>query len=153
MLIAGNPATFAQEYVVIHPKGEGVQPVEVPLTAELKLSFTTDGFTVGAENVGNARKFSYADVEKITFGEGTSGICDVIDAGVSLTLAENPVGDLLVVNGHDSSSPATLRINALNGSQVVLIDGWNGEAVDASKLTSGLYILSINSKTIKFIKK
>lgn len=153
MLIAGSMTARAQEYVIIHPVLDDGKPVEVPLTADTKLSFTSEGFTVGDKSAEETRKFNYADVAKITFGAGTTGIEGITDISTGLTLAENPVGDILVINGHDSLSPVALDIHAMNGSNLLHINGWTSEPVDVSRLTPGLYFVTINSKTLKFIKK
>ena len=67
-------------------------------------------------------------------------------------ISPNPVDNIIRIIGYNNSEPAQLSIYSLNGEEVMRIDNWQGELIDASPLSAGIYILRINTTTIKFIK-
>lgn len=123
--------------------------VSVPLNTGTKISFSQTGVDMANEGA-DIISFPYADIKAISFGH-TSGV-----TGISMQrtfgLRQNPVENALEVVGHDGS-PSDLFISSMAGVRMKSVKKWNGEAIDVSSLPSGVYILSINNKSIKFIKK
>lgn len=124
---------------------------ETDLSAIDKITFSETGFSVVlTDNATEA--YGYGEVEKITF----SDINSVAEIGrgdnLNLLITPNPVDDIIRIKGYNSTEPAQLTIYSLNGAQIVRIENWAGEPIDASQFPAGIYILSINNTTIKFIK-
>ncbi|MBO5747570.1 MAG: T9SS type A sorting domain-containing protein, partial [Muribaculaceae bacterium] len=71
---------------------------------------------------------------------------------IRLLISPNPVDDIIRIVGYNNSEPAQLSIYSLDGEEMMRIDNWQGEPIDASQLSAGIYILRINTHTIKFIK-
>ena len=67
-------------------------------------------------------------------------------------ISPNPVDNIIRIVGYNNSEPAQLSIYSLNGEEVMRIENWQGETIDASPLSAGIYILKINTTAIKFIK-
>ena len=44
-------------------------------------------------------------------------------------------------------------IYSIGGEKVVDLKSWNGNPVNVGSLTNGVYILKVNNKSFKFIKK
>lgn len=95
---------------------------------------------------------SYADLFSLSFiTSGASGVTKV-ENSEGISLKRNPVESTLEFNG-TLEERTTLNIFDLTGRLRLSIQGWNGEAVDVSRLNPGLYIIKNENLTIKFIKK
>ena len=142
----------ADTKVVVHQSQENDQ--EVAITTESTITFSETGFSVNA-SATQQMEFAYGNVESITFAvSGQSGINGVTATKQhGYTLAENPVGDLLTVITPATFKEARLSIVSFNGRNVFSNDSWTGTPVNVSSLAPGLYLLTIDSTTLKFIKK
>lgn len=122
---------------------------KTPLTVGTHISFGETGIDIINEGESPV-SFQYLNISSISFGQG-SGV-NAIQAGTSLRLASNPVGDILRIYGFESKT-APLSISSLNGTSMLSIRQWKGEDINVSHLNPGIYLLTINNNTIKFIKK
>lgn len=121
----------------------------LPLSTGTKIVFG-DGMTVSDGSSSNS--FAWSKVSKITFSSSTSAVTGV-DSGTSrLALRQNPVVDCIEVVGADQL-PASFAVYSLTGACRIEMGDWNGQRVDATSLPAGIYLLTINNQTIKFIKK
>ena len=121
------------------------------ITTESVIRFSEDGVDV-YKGETLQETFGYTDLYSLSFmvSEG-SGVSQVITSeGVSLR--RNPVESTLEFNGTLENKTA-LNIFDLTGGLRLGIQGWSGESVDVSGLTSGIYIIKFDNHTIKFIKK
>ncbi|MBD5227584.1 MAG: T9SS type A sorting domain-containing protein [Bacteroidales bacterium] len=116
-----------------------------------KIRFTSDRVEIydGDKRTG---AFDYASVAKLTFHTGQVGVASVAADASTLRLLTNPVGEMLEMTGLQAES-APLVITSLNGETKLSLAEWRGEAVDVSSLTPGLYFVTVNRTTLKFIKK
>lgn len=121
----------------------------LPLSTGTKIVFG-DGVTVSDGSSSNS--FAWNKVSKITFSFSTSAVTGVDSETSRLALRQNPVGDCIEVVGADQL-PARFAVYSLTGARWIEIGAWNGESVDATALPAGIYLLTINNQTIKFIKK
>lgn len=137
----------------VNPKDEGATAVKVGLTTSSVIRFSESGVEVDDGN-GATQTFDFATIASLTFVEGSSSAIDAATVGsLQISLAENPVTDRLIITGYDSEAPANLQIVSSAGRTVALLPAWKGEIIDASSWTPGLYILRLNTTTIKFIKR
>lgn len=139
----------AENVVEVHaPDNGGV--TTAPLSTSTVISFKTQGLEIST-NGSASTNVAYANAEKITFKTSESSVA-IIDAKSTLRLRRNPVESILEMQGHDGKC-AKLAVTSLSGQVMISLKEWNGEAIDVSCLTSGLYLLNINNQTFKFIKK
>ena len=52
-----------------------------------------------------------------------------------------------------SSGPANAAIYNIQGQRAMSLKAWDGTPVSTDALSSGVYILKVNNKSIKFVKK
>ena len=97
-------------------------------------------------------KFDYAKVRKITFSGDFGSIEQVGTTAEELVLYPNPASDFVNLKNWDNAHPAKLMIFSIDGQCRMVIDEWNGEAVNVQSLAQGIYLLNVNNKTYKFRK-
>ena len=131
--------------------------IETKLTAIDKITFTDTSFSIHFDSSSHLTEvaselYGYGEVEKITFSDISSIGKISKEDNFKLLISPNPVNDIIRIMGYNSSEPAQLSIYSLDGEEVIRIENWQDEAIDASQLSAGIYILRINTTTIKFIK-
>lgn len=140
----------ADNVMVIHPFNDD-SPQEISLGEISKITFEDNGFSViNPQNA--ATKFAFSDVKAIKFSLGDAGVQAVPVTTEVLKITPNPVVDVLHVSGYEDGIATPLNIYSISGAKVKSISNWTGEDVNVGNLSKGVYFLSINSKTIKFIK-
>ena len=130
---------------------DGNRIAETAVTTESVIRFSENGVGI-YQGETLQENISYNGLFSLSFyvAEG-SGVSQVTTSeGVSLR--RNPVESTLEFNGTLENKTA-LNIFDLTGGLRLGIQGWSGESVDVSGLTSGIYILKFDNHTIKFIKK
>lgn len=153
LALAGISLSYAKVLVVTPKTGGSAQKVN--LTVETKMTFSGKTFEIVSAQGEKPQTFNLTDVSLITFEEGTAG-GDTTDNRLTvranpLRLAYNPVGEILRINGYDGGR-TTVQIFNVTGTKI-FSSAWQGEDLYVGNLTSGLYFITINSQTIKFIKK
>lgn len=153
LALAGLSLSYAKVLVVTPNTGGTAQKVN--LTVETKMTFSDKTFEIVSAQGENPQTFSFADIRFLTFEDGTAS-GDTTDNRLTvranpLRLAYNPVGEILRINGHDGAR-TTVQIFNVTGTKI-FTSAWQGEDLYVGNLTSGLYFITINSQTIKFIKK
>ena len=142
------PAVSASAGVVrfLPENGEAVKTA--PLTTDTRITF---GQGVTVTNGSETESMSWDAFSRLSFyvSTGLEGV--VADPSAQIRLRENPVDNLLMVEGAFSDSP--LGIYSVSGVCHLSLSHWRGESLDVSSLPAGLYILSIDNKTVKFFKK
>lgn len=139
------------ELMVVAADAEGEVVGSSTVTLDSKLSFTKAGVDV---YTGDALELSipYADVAKLTFNyENKTGV-ETVAANSGLRLRNNPVAESLEFVGF-SGDAANLVVTDLRGSVRASVSTWKGEAINVSDLTPGLYFVTVDKTTFKFIKK
>lgn len=146
LLSAGALTASAETAILVEAPDGGV--TSVPVTTATKVTFPTDGVTIaGAES----KVFPYVQVSKIRF-QMESGITGIQAQRATLALRENPVDDVLRISG-SLDAPARVTITSVSGQTALRLDEWNGADIDVSALHPGLYLITVNNQTLKFIKK
>lgn len=121
----------------------------LPLSTGTKIVFENG---INLSEGSSSTHITWDKVSRITFRTSTSGVAGVESVTSTLALRQNPVGDCIEVVGADQL-PARFAVYSLTGARWIEIGAWNGESVDATALPAGIYLLTINNQTIKFIKK
>lgn len=123
------------------------------LDTDTRITFDANGVNVlNGPKQDEVTSLPWAEVSKLTFHTSESGVQEVGVRTRTLSLRENPVGDILIVEDAPQET-SRLSVYSLTGVCHIRIDRWNGSAVDVSALPSGIYLLSVNNQTLKFVKK
>lgn len=139
------------QLLVVAKDTEGKIVAEAPVSAESRLIISEKGVEVMSGEQLSA-VFGYADMTSFGFRlDQLSGIGEVNAPG-SLILRQNPVADILEFKEYPAA-PASLTITDIRGAVSYSAEGWNGEAVNVSAFAPGLYLVTVNDTTLKFIKK
>ena len=139
----------ADTKVFVH--GAEGTPQGLVITTASKITFGPDGITVATDGT-NQQTFAYGNTAKLTFEANQVGVDNIAAAG-DFTLAENPVGDQLLINVPADFEGAALSVVSLSGQSLLQMQAWQGQPVDVSNLGKGIYLVTIDSTTLKFIKK
>lgn len=139
------------ELVVAASDADGEFVASSVVTMDSKLSFTKAGVEVyNGETLDLS--LPYADIAKLTFRYSkNTGVATVV-ANSGLRLRNNPVAESLAFVGF-GEGVKNLVVTDLKGSIRVSIPEWKGEAVNVGDLTPGLYFVTVDKTTFKFIKK
>lgn len=141
----------AQKISAILYSEENQELARATIETDYAISFADQGINILNADKNLVTTMPYDQAYFIQLMGVISGIEDLtIDS--SLRLKENPVGSTLEVMGY-ADGPSTLRIFDMSGKLCTAVNNWDGAPVDASSLTPGMYILSLNRSIIKFIKK
>ena len=145
---AGAACLHAEKTVkVTAPDGT---PTRMALSTGTRISFPVTGAEIanpGEETVS----IPYSRIQSISFDDTGLGV-DRTVSNIALRVRRNPVESLLEVSGHNGAV-ARLSIASAGGARMIGIREWKGEPVDVSSLAPGIYILTIDNTSIKFIKK
>ena len=140
----------ADLYVVAKDaNGNVVKEAKVSETSVLK--FTGESVEVRSPQALEAT-FPYDAVNSLSFRYGEGAGVGAINVAGSMRLRENPVDSRLELMGFEGA-PTSLIIFDSKGGIVNKIEKWNNQPVDVSSLTPGLYFVTVNKTTLKFIKK
>lgn len=141
----------ADKVVLIELSGADVAPVE-ELAADIsKIRFGADVLSLEFRNGNAASEYNYAQIKRIKFTDG-KGAVEAVAEHNSLVVMPNPVRDQLMLRGGENLYGSTLRIYSVTGSQVMQEPEWCGGAIDVAHLAAGVYIINIQSVTLKFVK-
>lgn len=135
---------------IVTKDASGQSTGTVAVTTDSKIKFTDEGIAV-YEGEAQLASFAYDKCATISFLSPGSGI-EAVDNGSDLVLLTNPAYDQLLFSGYENVS-APLAVFSVNGQRMVYVKNWQGQPVDVSHLTPGLYLISVNNSTFKFIKK
>ena len=124
---------------------------EFEITVDSKLTFTADDLALLVNTTDESQGIPLRDIKALKFKGSFIGI-DLVQKDPSLVLAQNPVGDILRVVGA-SDQPQCLSVTSLAGAVALTLESWRGEDVNVASLPQGIYVHSIDEKSIKFIKK
>lgn len=114
-----------------------------------KITFSEEGMLNVFDKLGASQSFSLDEVRKISFAGDFTAINDTKTdpaAGVSFQFDGNAVR----VNGIANTS--TARLASVSGALVGMQKVDNGGTIDVSSLAKGVYVLTVDGKTFKFVK-
>ena len=154
LLMAGALAIVGTAYLqaekTVKVTSSDGSAASMPLTTETRISLLPAGIDV--VNPGEVTvSLPYSAIQSISFENTDVSATDIVNADV-LRLRHNPVESFLEFTGHDGR-PSHLSVSSIGGVRMLALSAWKGEAVDVSSLVPGIYLLTIDKTTIKFIKK
>ena len=150
MLGAAVPAS-AEEITAILYSENNQELASAPILTDYAITFAQDGINVLNGDKQLVATMPYEGAWSIQFMGVNAGV-DQISVEKSFRLKENPVDAILEVVGYNEGV-TTLRIYDMAGKMRIVDNNWDGNPVDVTALSPGMYLLSINNTTIKFIKK
>lgn len=139
----------ADKVIQIYSNDSSAAPVEIPLQTVTKVQFA-DGGKMNVVKSEGEEVFDIKNVSRISFGEASA--IDEIEASEPLVVTPNPVRDYLTVKGGQDLYGSEMSIYSIAGMRVKSVPSWKGESVDVASIPSGIYILKIQSQTVKFMK-
>ena len=150
-MLLGDLNVNAERAMQIHLNESGSEPVEYTLSVISKIKFDANGFNLIGQDESIIDSFDFSNVKKISF-INDSRIDFALESENKLLVTPNPVKDYLVIRGADLSKDTELNLYSITGNHILRINSWNGESIDVSYLPAGIYIINLNSETIKFVK-
>lgn len=121
------------------------------LTASAGVNLVVSGqqqqsFAVG--DIGKIGTFSLSDITKLFFSDKEGNVTEINPDG-ALKFAKT--GNTLKVDGLSAATDAF--IVSASGRIVMQQKQWDGNSLDISSLTDGVYILAVGNAAFKFIKQ
>lgn len=148
LAFAGAAAASAQDALVINKADlSGYALIKLSDTESIKF---LNGNIVVNRTDGATMQFAFGSVMSIKFADYATGI-DTPQAGGKPEISVS--GNSLALKGWDTSTKADLTIYDMAGRTVASAPGYAGEQVYIGSLTPGVYIIKINSKSLKFTKQ
>ena len=119
----------------------------IQLSDQSQLHFDNGESLVIDDSNGTTTTFALANIRKIVCAELT----DIQENAASqLQILPNPSYDHFIIR--NLSGPGTARIYALDGRLMKSFEATEGQVVDLSGLSSGMYLLQLDSQTLKLMK-
>lgn len=146
--VSSLAAKADDKVVVVNANGEKVFSASVVQ----RININDDGIEV-VDYGENGTTFAFDDQLKIMLQSGQTAIDGLsADGAESMTLTVSSDGNRLSVRGWQAGKSADLTVYDTAGAVVVHNAGWNGQDIDASSLSSGVYIMKIDEHKVKFRK-
>lgn len=149
-LLGSGSLRAADELYVVCSDADGGTVTETAINLESTIRFADGNIEVYKDGtlVSSA---SLLSVSNITFKSDSNVAVETVKAS-ALRLVSNPVVDKLVFAG-SLPEAASLCVTALDGTVRMRLHNWQGESVNVADLTPGLYFVTVDKTTFKFIKK
>lgn len=140
----------ADTVMIVSTGDSGAETERIAVSDIGKVTFSEGLFTVFGEESAPMKKMDISKISRISFASAESSVKSP-GAASEVRLRQNPVADLMSADGVPAGSRAALY--DLSGRRMLEASPWAGEGIDVSHLPSGMYLLQVNSQTIKVIKK
>ena len=150
LMLSAATVSNADNAIKIHSYDTEAQPVEYRLSEINQIKFGSTNFSVVISEDEAGQAFYLKDVSKITFGAYSS--VETAERATAVVVTPNPVKNNLVVKGGQELYGSDMNIYSVTGMHVLRVAAWQGETVDVSQLPVGVYVINIQSETIKFVK-
>ncbi len=102
---------------------------------------------------GPVETYSLDNISKLTFKSVITGVDELnLESSAIMKVYPNPVSDVVYIQNAPETD-FTVSIYRMNGMLVLTTKLSSGsKSIDVSYLSSGLYLLNVNSRTFKFVK-
>lgn len=150
LLLFTSQFAKADELISIYLSNSEYSPVRIDVANISTIKFKSTKIVVNKID-NTSSDFYFSDIKKITFNEEGTSI-ETYDASTA-SIFPNPVKDNLIIQNAESIYGSDVYIYSMTGVLVNKLSQWNGEAIDTSNLSSGVYFIKTNSTTLKFIKQ
>lgn len=154
LLLGSSLNAFAapdQLYVVANAE-DGSKIGQAEVVEDGYLQFSGTAVEVYNASKSKVASFDYNGLKSVSFTKDPESGITSLKAASSIRLKENPVFESLEIVGYDGN-PSSLTVFDMKGGVMLKMEGWNNEAINVSSLQPGLYFVTINKTTLKFIKK
>lgn len=150
LLLLTSSYTKADELISIYLNYSDLSPVRIDVSTISTIKFKTTKLVVtNHDNISN--DFYFSDVIKIAFNEEGTSI--TTPNASTASISPNPVKDNLMIQDAEKMYGSDICIYSVTGTLVSRHSQWNGESIDVSHLSPGIYFVNTNSTTLKFVKK
>lgn len=150
LLLLTSSYTKADELISIYLNNSDLSPVRIEVSTISTIKFKTTKLVVtNHDNISN--DFYFSDVIKIAFNEEGTSI--TTPNASTASISPNPVKDNLMILDAEKMYGSDICIYSVTGTLVSKHSQWNGESIDVSHLSPGIYFVNTNSTTLKFVKK
>lgn len=150
LLLLTSSYTKADELISIYLNNSDLSPVRIEVSTISTIKFKTTKLVVtNHDNISN--DFYFSDVIKIAFNEEGTSI--TTPNASTASISPNPVKDNLMIQDAEKMYGSDICIYSVTGTLVSKHSQWNGESIDVSHLSPGIYFVNTNSTTLKFVKK
>ena len=150
LLLLTSSYAKADELISIYLNNSDLSPVRIEVSAISTIKFKTTKLVVtNHDNISN--DFYFSDVIKIAFNEEGTSI--TTPNASTASISPNPVKDNLMIQDAEKMYGSDICIYSVTGTLVSKHSQWNGESIDVSHLSPGIYFVNTNSTTLKFVKK
>ena len=150
LLLLTSSYTKADELISIYLNNSDLSPVRIDVSTISTIKFKTTKLVVtNHDNISN--DFYFSDVIKIAFNEEGTSI--TTPNASTASISPNPVKDNLMIQDAEKMYGSDICIYSVTGTLVSKHSQWNGESIDVSHLSPGIYFVNTNSTTLKFVKK
>ena len=149
LMLSATTVSKADKLLQVYSLDTEAAPVEYAIRTISKVTFASTNFSVlqGEEVAG---VFELKNVSSIKFAESTA--VQSVEQASAIVVTPNPVRDNLVIKGGEELYGSAVSIYSVTGANVMQLSSWQGEAINISHLPAGVYIINIQSETIKFVK-
>ena len=122
------------------------------LTSLNKITFSSGNMLVGKTDA-TTDNYLLSDISKITFGI-YSGVSEILSESTMLSVYPNPSAAFIQLRNLPESAASCVCIYSLAGSRLIQKHlNSISEMIDISCLNKGMYLLTVNGSTLKFIKQ
>ena len=146
-LLAVGSARADKKLVVTDSSSE-TPLASFPLGSIDKLSFAEGSvvFNLAGES---EQSFALSNTTVLKFVDGETAISQVAgNAGdIKLSVADGSIA------ASGIKTPAAAALYTVGGQKVINLKAWTGTPVSTARLADGVYILKVNNKSFKFVKK
>ena len=150
LLLLTSSYTKADELISIYLNNSDHSPVRIEVSTISTIKFKTTKLVVtNHDNISN--DFYFSDVIKIAFNEEGTSI--TTPNASTASISPNPVKDNLMIQDAEKMYGSDICIYSVTGTLISKHSQWNGESIDVSHLSPGIYFVNTNSTTLKFVKK
>ena len=150
LLLLTSSYIKADELISIYLNNSDHSPVRIEVSTISTIKFKTTKLVVtNHDNISN--DFYFSDVIKIAFNEEGTSI--TTPNASTASISPNPVKDNLMIQDAEKMYGSDICIYSVTGTLISKHSQWNGESIDVSHLSPGIYFVNTNSTTLKFVKK
>lgn len=150
LLLLTSSYSQADELISIYLNNSDHSPVRIDVSTISTIKFKTTKLVVtNHDNISN--DFYFSDVIKIAFNEEGTSI--TTPNASTASISPNPVKDNLMIQDAEKMYGSDICIYSVTGTLVSKHSQWNGESINVSHLSPGIYFVNTNSTTLKFVKK
>jgi hypothetical protein len=150
LLLLTSHFAKADELISIYLSNSEHSPVRIDVANISTIKFKSTKIVVNKID-NTSSDFYFSDIKKITFNEEGTSI--ETHNATSASIFPNPVNDEIIIQNAKSIYGSDIYIYSMTGVLVNKLSQWNGEVIDATHLSSGVYFIKTNSTTLKFIKQ